>query len=275
MIRAATLDAPVRMITLAKRLGARMIWRNRARKVQTLLRFARTEAGGAVDIARAAAEIRRPDLNRHLVRHVDDEERHAEMFRQRAREVFGDPDGRTPVPDSPGPDLAPAAATATERGSLALTDHGFLPSDNFAALGEVRYLAMLFLAEKDAARDFEIHYAATRVDDPQTAELFKQILRDEEYHCAYTRAQLKAWEKEGRAVEVRRALRQMKWFRFKAQWVQVMQRIGDTIGGVMLRVLYLTLFVPFGLLGRLTRRPAGWVSGKPAAQTLERLKQTA
>ncbi len=255
-----------------KTISGTYVWRNRHRKVQTFLSFARTEAGGAVDIARAAHAVDDPDLKKHLLRHVADEDRHAEMFRRRAREVFGNPDGQTPLPESLSQDLVPLAS-ALQRGSLSLTDHGFLPSDNFAALGEVNYIAMLYLAELQAAEDFRVHRRLTERRDPASGEMFRQILRDEEYHVAYTRAQLKAWEQQGRGDEVRRALRRMRWFRLKITWVQCSQRLGELIGTLLLSVLYCTLFLPFGLLGKLTRRSRGWVAPQRACgRTLAELR---
>ena len=223
-----------------------------------LLRFSRTEAGGAVDIARAANAIVRPELKGHLVRHTADEVRHAKMFRQRAREVLGTPDGRVPAPEAISRDLMPVASAA-ESGSLSLTDHGFLPSDNFHELGEVRYMAMLHLAEVQAAEDFQVHFDLTKGHDPGTAAVFKSILRDEEYHVAYTRAQLQEWEREGRADEVRKALRKMRWTRVKTQWVLMSQLFGDFMSRLLLGAIYFTVFLPFGVLGWLLPRGTGWL----------------
>jgi rubrerythrin len=249
------------------------VWRRRQRTVQTLLGFARTEAGGAVDIARAAAATTTPELRRHLLRHAADEARHAEMFRRRAREVFGS--SNLPLPESGGIDLAPAAS-ATERGRLSLTDHGFLPSDCFAELGEVRYVAMLHLAELEAAEDFRIHRRLTQRSDPETSAVFADILHDERYHVAYTRAQLRSWEKQGRGREVRRARRAMRWVRLRIRWTQLGQRVGDVLGYAMLGGVYLTLFAPFGLLATLLPRRLGWTTGRRTpAGTLAELRQQA
>ena len=258
-----------------KTVASSLVWRRRRSKVQTLLSFARTEAGGAVDIARAAAAAATPELRRHLLRHAGDEERHAEMFRRRARTVFGSARGTLPLPESGGVDLAPAA-TLTERGNLSLTDHGFLPSDSFAELGEVRYVAMLHLAELQAAEDFRVHRRLNARSDPETADIFARILRDERYHVAYTRAQLRAWEKQGRGREVRRALRQMRWYRLRARWTQLGQRLGNVVGFVLLSVLYLTLFAPFGVIGALRGRRGGWTAATRApGGTLATLRQQA
>src|SRR5262249_8392757 len=140
-------------------------WSSRHRKVQTLLSFARTEAGGAIDIAKAAECNDTPALRAHLLRHAADEARHAAMFRQRAREVQADAIDLHPPPPPLGGDLLPTTA-ASERGSLSLTDHGFLPSDSYATLGELRYVTMLYLAERDAKSDFRLHFRLNARRDP-------------------------------------------------------------------------------------------------------------
>jgi hypothetical protein len=258
-----------------KTITGTFVWRGEHRRVQLLLSFARTEAGSAVDIARAAHGIASPELTAHLRRHVADEDRHAALFRRRAREVFGNAEGRTPLPDPVSRDLMPLADTA-ERGALTLTDHGFLPSDSFKDLGEVGYIAMLYVAELAAAEDFRVHRRVTARCDPQTSEVFRQILRDEEYHVAYTRDQLHKWEKQGRAAEVRRALRRMRWLRRKTELLHYSQRLGELMGTLMLTALYCTVFVPFGLAGRFSRRSTGWVaaSRRPGV-TVEGLRSPA
>ena len=93
-----------------KRVAGRVVWHDRDRKVQMLLAFGRTEAGGAVDIARAAESSHSSELRDHLERHCADENRHAEMFRTRAREVFREEDEGNDPPWSPGIDFVSLAA---------------------------------------------------------------------------------------------------------------------------------------------------------------------
>src|SRR5262245_25070479 len=161
----------------AKSFAARFIWGNPTRSAQTLLRFARTEAGGAEDIRRAARAATGSELRKHFLRHAEDERRHAELFRARALEVMVSPEGAAPQPEATGADLLPPSTT--ERGSLGLTDHGFLPSDGFATLGELPYVAMLHLAEVQAAEDFAAHHRRASRSDPRTAAIFEEILGDE------------------------------------------------------------------------------------------------
>jgi hypothetical protein len=228
-----------------------------------LLRFARTEAGGAADIANASQSLETEELKHHFVRHQADEERHAELLRERATQIHTALEQSVSAPDSTSPDLLPLTASR-ERGSLALTDHGFLPSDCFAELGELRYIAMLHLAECQAAEDFRIHSRATRHLDPATSEVFRRILKDEEYHIAYTRAQLERWRRHGRGKQVSQALRQMRWMRWKSRGIQLMQACTEPLGRLFLSLIYCTLFLPFGLIGLCYRRPRGWVGTRRA-----------
>jgi rubrerythrin len=240
-----------------KTLVRRLAWRRRSRRMQILLDFARTEAGTAVDINRAAEACERADLRQHLRNHANDEARHAELFRARAAQLL---DGGMAPPCGKGSDLLSTRAETQRREGIALTDQDFLPSDGFRVLGELRYLAFLHVAEAQAAVDFEIHLKAVRKLDPGTAELLETILRDENFHVAYTRDQLERLSAAGQHVEVSRALRDARRKRRRLEFLKSMQVFGDFASTCMMTVVYFTLFVPFGVIGRLTRRRQGWVS---------------
>src|SRR5712691_3032181 len=66
----------------------RWIWADVGRRARKLLRFAETEADGARDLSRAAELTRDPSLRSLYLRHADDEQRHAVLFRRRGRELF-------------------------------------------------------------------------------------------------------------------------------------------------------------------------------------------
>ena len=106
-----------------------------------------------------------------------------------------------------------AAAAAMSPRAQCVVDAGVecKQPDHYDELGEIRYVAMLHLAEKQAAEDFAVHYDSTKDHDPMTAEVFREILRDEEYHVAYTRAQLQKWADEGKEKEVRKGIPQPSW----------------------------------------------------------------
>jgi ferritin-like protein len=239
------------------RLAGRRVWGHPGRSVQLLLRFARTEAGGAADIAAAAASAASPSLCAHLARHAEDEGRHARLLRERARDL-GAADARADgAPAAVGPDLLPSASER-ETGRLSLTDHGFLPSARFRDYGELRYVAMLHVAERRAAAEFRDHCAAAAARDPATAAVLRAILRDEEYHVAYTRAQLRTWAAQGRAAEVRRALREMRLLRARLRLLQAARLVADATGRALLAAVYATVFLPFAMASRGLRARDGW-----------------
>ena len=59
------------------------VWIDTARRARKLLRFAETEADGGRDLVRAAEVTPDPLLRRLFLFHARDEQRHAELFRQR------------------------------------------------------------------------------------------------------------------------------------------------------------------------------------------------
>src|SRR6059058_5298934 len=66
----------------------RWVWQDPGRRALKLLRFAETEADGGRDLSRAAEVTRDPLLRRLYLRHAQDEERHAHLFRARGRELL-------------------------------------------------------------------------------------------------------------------------------------------------------------------------------------------
>src|SRR3954452_21267569 len=66
----------------------RWVWADPHRRAQKLLVFAETEADGGRDLARASELTGDARLRRLYLRHALDEQRHAEMFRQRGRALL-------------------------------------------------------------------------------------------------------------------------------------------------------------------------------------------
>src|SRR5688500_13210190 len=66
----------------------RWVWRDASRRARKLMRFSRTEADGGRDLARAAELTSDPLLRRLLLRHAQDELRHAELFANRGRALL-------------------------------------------------------------------------------------------------------------------------------------------------------------------------------------------
>lgn len=250
---------------LALRARSRAVWADPARTLLTLESFARTEADGGRDIASAARRVGDPELQRHLARHAEDEARHAELFRRRAEELRAAGGAAVAAASAAGADVAGDAAYDLSRGRPAheVDAHGFLTLGLLDELGEVPYVAMLHVAEQRAARLFRVHADLTRAD-AATHGIFESILRDEQYHVAWTRSMLDTWRGQGRGDEVKRALKDARASRLWGAWKRLGARSGATFGRVVLLVLYFTVLLPFGLLARAGRERGGWRAPRPA-----------
>jgi rubrerythrin len=247
------------------RRRSRAIWADPARTRMTLESFARTEEDGGRDIATAARRVHDSELAGHLERHAKDELKHAELFRRRAR-------ARQPSADAA---LAEAEVTSDKaydltrgRPSSEVDAHGFFTLGLLDELGEVPYVAMLHVAERRAAGLFSLHAELTK-HDPETNAIFEEILRDENYHVAWTGSMLERWEGEGRADEVKKALKEARTSRFMGAWKRAGARGGVVFGRVLMTVFYFTLMLPFGLVARMRGAPAATWQTRPAPSAVE------
>ena len=75
-----------------------------------------------------------------------------------------------------------------------------------------------------------------------------------------SRAQILRWRDEGNVGAVRRAVRRRRWRRAGQLWVVLGAGLGRIVSPLLFAVLYVTLFLPFGLIGLVQRRPRGWLS---------------
>ena len=124
-------------------------------------------------------------------------------------------------------------------------------------LGEVGYMAMLHEAEKRAARLFRRLRDSSR-RDPATCAIFEAILKDEQYHVAYTKSALEHWTKRGRDREVSRARSAAREQRWLGAWRRMGMRAAGSFGRAVLWIAYHTALAPFGLAVRRSRRAGGW-----------------
>jgi hypothetical protein len=250
---------------LVLRARSRAVWADPARTLLTLESFARTEADGGRDIATAARRVVDDELRRHLARHAEDEARHAALFRRRAEELRAAGGAPVAAASAAGAGVAGDAAYDLSRGRPAheVDAHGFLTLGLLDELGEVPYVAMLHVAEQRAARLFRVHADLTR-GDAATHGIFEAILRDEQYHVAWTRAMLDGWREQGRADEVKRALKDARASRLWGAWKRLGARSGATFGRVVLLVLYFSVLLPFGLISRAGRERGGWRPARPS-----------
>lgn len=244
------------MSSFAPRLFSRRgsVWHDPVRRYRTLLAFSQTEADGGDNLLLAAARVDDEELRGHLLKHADDEVRHARLFKQRAAEV------RAEVADAGAADGAhsdkawdlPSDPNQGERDA-----HGFLDDELLDERGEVSYVAMLHVAELNAEKLFK-RFAEQNAHDPGTREVFEKILKDERYHVAYTGMFLDRWRQQGFGAEVDRALKASRSSRLMGAWRRLGLRSAAGTSQLLLRVLYLTVLAPFGLLASRKRAAAGW-----------------
>jgi hypothetical protein len=117
-------------------------------------------------------------------------------------------------------------------------------------------LAFLHLSEKAAAGHFAAYGVAVQ-DDPQTGQVFKEILHDETFHMNYTLAQLIRVAPERRRILLWRARLGRLW---KA-YLRAMAAIAGVMGTIILTLQYFVLLPPFAFLAKRAarREPAGWM----------------
>ena len=220
----------------------RRVWADAHRRARKLLRFADTEAAGGRDLARAAERTRDAFLRRLFLRHAEEEQRHADLFRLRGRELL--------------------ASSPRHRGFeanwLAPGERG-LEELQIDAQSDESLLAFLHLSEKAAAGRFAL-YGQVLDADPDTRTVFARVLEDEVFHMNYTRTQLArlAPRKQGLRLWQARAGRLWK------AYLRVASALASVLGTLMLAVQYFVLLPPFALLARrdARREPPGFVPAR-------------
>jgi rubrerythrin len=225
----------------------RWVWRDVDRRARKLLRFAETEADGGRHLARAAELTRDPLLRRLFLRHASDEDRHAELFRARGQALRA---GRR----------AGARGAAFEANWLAPGERG-LDELRVDALDERQLLAFLHFSERAAAGRFALYREMLR-DDEETRAVFAEVLKDEEFHMAYTKTQLQRV-----AARDRRSLWRARAGRLWRAYLRLAGAIAGVMGGVILTVQYLVLLPLFAMVAKraAAREPLGWRARPTAA----------
>src|SRR2546430_6716932 len=136
----------------------RWVWSDVDRRARKLLRFSETEADGARDLSRAAELTRDPSLRVLYLRHADDEQRHAVLFRRRGQEL-----------------LDSSRARVFEANWLAPGERG-LDDLDVGSESDETLLAFLHLSEKAAAGRFVV-YERVLDWDPPTRTVFACLLQ--------------------------------------------------------------------------------------------------
>jgi hypothetical protein len=220
----------------------RWVWADVDRRARKLLRFSATEADGAHDLARAAELTRDPLLRVLYLRHADDEQRHAVLFRQRSRELV----------DSP-------RAAVFEANWLAPGERG-LDDLDVTSEDDASLLAFLHLSEKAAAGRFVI-YQRVLDCDPPTRAIFGRILRDEEFHMTYTRRQLARIAPREQGLRLWRARAGRLW---KA-YLRLATALAGVFGTLMLAFQYFVILPLFAVAAKRSarREPVGFSPSRP------------
>jgi hypothetical protein len=87
-----------------------------------------------------------------------------------------------------------------------------------------------------------------------------------------TREQLLAWQRTNDRAYAR-AVRAMRWRHVGHLWTAFGLKLGHVVSPIVLGLLYLTLFLPFGVMGMLSRKPRGWIAVKrPAGRRVDELR---
>jgi hypothetical protein len=216
----------------------RWVWRDERRAARKLFTFAVTEADGGRDLSRAAELTADPLLRRLFLRHAQDEQHHAELFRARGRTLLAAL-GHRRAPRFEAAWLAPG-----ERGRDDLRVDG----------RDASLLAFLHLSERAAAGRFAVYRDV--VPDEATREVFRQILRDEVFHMRYTRSQLERVVPEHH----RRHLWAARASRLWKGYLRAATALADLLGTVLLVAQYFLILPVFAVLAkRAARRELpGW-----------------
>lgn len=214
-------------------------WRLPQWPQRLLTAFSHAEQGSYYDMLAAAELTDDRRMRRKYLEHALDEIRHCALFRDRVRALG-----------------ATSRAQAAAWNANVLTEHGIVGGQTlFERLGELEFMAFVYIAERDAVEQFSV-YLDRELPDPGTQAMLQNILRDETFHVSYSKAALQRFRDDGRGAEVDRALRQVRWRRVKESWLRFSRDLGHIVSGVWIMALYALVLPPFALLGRLEK--PGW-----------------
>lgn len=238
---------------------SQVVWRIPGRGSRKMAGFSHTEAGSGLDMLSAAEETPRRDMRAKYFRHALDELKHARMFKHRALVLAGDGKNRT---------------RAMLEDSNFIREHGINQADSlFSQLGELEFLAFVWIAEQRGAQQFDV-YADLMKDDADTREMFAEIADDERFHIAYSRAELDRYESAGDTAEVKAAVSRVRRRRFLEAWLRFSVVLGDFMSKLWLGILYILVIGPSSIFARLTETtPKGFVTPQPHEESLSERAQ--
>src|SRR5262249_9428086 len=147
------------------------------------------------------------------LRHARDEQGHADLFNARGRAILAE--------------LGTKRAAGLELGWLTPGERG-LDDLRVEEHSDASLLAFLHLSEKVAAGRFALYRDV--LADRGTADVFARVLRDEEFHMAYTRTQLERVQPRGWALVRARAGRLWR------AYLRLASSLASVLGTIMLLV---------------------------------------
>ncbi len=224
---------------------SQLVWRIPGRGSKKMAGFSHTEAGSGLDMLSAAEETPRREMRAKYFRHALDELKHARMFKNRALALAGNRTDRT---------------RAMLEDSSFIKEHGINQAESlFSQLGELEFLAFVWIAEKRGAQQFDV-YADLMKDDAATREMFEEIADDERFHIAYSRTELDRYEAAGDSKQVKAAVGRVKRRRFLEAWLRFSVVLGDFMSRLWLGLLYVFVIGPSSIFARMTERtPRGFI----------------
>ncbi|MEC7947964.1 MAG: hypothetical protein VX265_10375 [Myxococcota bacterium] len=218
------------------RLTGTLAWRFPAERRRLLLAFSRAEQGSALDMLAAVRSTQRRDLRLKYFRHAMDEWRHSGLFRRAASQQG----------------VIDATESGRDEAGL-LLEHGIVGGRTlFERMGELDFLAFVYVAESDAVEQFDV-YRTNDLPDEHTRGVLPAILKDEAFHVSYSRQELLRTQDGDLPVERLAAVRRVRRNRIKEGWLRFSRDIGVVVGSVWLWALYALVVGPFRMVARLDK----------------------
>lgn len=234
------------------------VWRLLPGRAATkMAEFSHVEAGSGIDGLAAVEETTRTEMRPLYFHHALDELKHARMFRERATELSG----------------AQGRAQAVVEDASYIASHGIRGEQSlFQELGELEFLAFVWVAESRAAEQFEVYGQLLR-DNQNCRVMFEEIAKDERFHISYAQQELERYRRDGRGAEVDAAVRRVRLRRWWQAWLRLTHDFGAFMAGLWLALLYFVVIGPFSVVARMSeRRVTGWAPAAPRASAAEHAK---
>lgn len=230
------------------RFVSRIVWRRPERQILKMFDFSFTEEDSFRDVARAAELTPTRDLRGKYMLHALDEARHAELFRTRAFQLLAT------LPDASTRESVERAMRERLSGSISMHE-AYHHNTLFEELGELEFLAFVYVAERRGAQQFRV-YRELMLNDPDSQSMFNRIMTEEKFHMSYSRQALDKLGQGGRLSEVRWALLRVRARRYWQAWLRFCRQFANVSNGLLFTSIYFLIAAPTALLSQ-QRLPSG------------------